>query len=235
MTDYRQKYENERSARKLAEKEVELLKKEIELLKMQLNLSSRERSPQVSQESESESSDSSESEDEAPKFTRIIRKKKDNKQSSHDVIIKPVENTLKDIIHEAIDNMGMSDFNNYATNMETNSAYEINLFESIISNLPKKQVPILITPDGRYNVYDEEKGERKWVVCDLNRLVEKTYGRIHNMILKMFNDKGKMKDLLKQSEIAQCELMSTLGSLCKIEGEKLLKSRSRALAKMFKN
>jgi hypothetical protein len=37
MTDYRQKYENERSARKLVEKENELLKKEIELLKMELN------------------------------------------------------------------------------------------------------------------------------------------------------------------------------------------------------
>ena len=167
--------------------------------------------------------------------TRIIRKKPQSSKSSHDVIIKPVDATLKDVINDVIDEMNMSDYSNYATNMECNSAYEINLFESIINNIPKKQVPIMVTNDGKYNVFDEEKGERKWIVCDLNKLVDKTYGRIHNSILKMFNDKGKMKDLLQQSDTTQVELINTLHLLCKIETEKLLKPRSKALAKMFKN
>ena len=241
MTDYRQKYENERTARKLAEKEVELLKKEIELLKIELNQSSRKRSPQISKE-ESDSdgdvftnSSSSESDEEDTIPTRIIRKKPQSTKSSHDVIIKPVEKTLKEIINDVIDEMNMSDYTNYASNMECNSAYEINLFESIINNIPKKQVPIMVTNDGKYNVFDEEKGDRKWIVCDLNKLVGKTYDRIHNSILKMFNDKGKIKDLINHSDVTQVELLTTLNMLCKIEPEKLLKSRSKSLAKMFKN
>lgn len=241
MTDYRQKYENERTARKLAEKECELLKREIELLKMELKQAGRNRSPQVSKanttsESEmSSNSSGSESEEEYIKPTHSHRKTPQISSSSHEVTIKPVESTLNEVINNVVDEMSLSDYDNYATNMDVNSAYEVNLFESIINNIPKKQVPILMTGDGKYNVYDVEKGERKWVVCDLNRLVAKTYDRIHNRILKMFNEKCKMSELLKQSDMNQVSTLTTLNMLCKIETEKLLKPRSRALAKMFKN
>lgn len=243
MTDYRQKYENERTARKLAEKENELLKKEIELLKMELKQAGRNRSPTISQESESEqssqssNSETSESEEEITKPTRPLRKKPQKSKSSHEVIIKPVEYTLKQIIDDAIEDMEMSDFIKYGDSMEVNSQYEINFFESIINNVPSKQVPILMTADGKYNVFDEDTktGERKWIECDLNKLVDKTFGRIHNSILKQFNKKGDMVNISRKTDINQTSLLTTLNMLCKIETEKLLKPRSRALAKMFKN
>lgn len=240
MTDYRQKYENERTARKLAEKENELLKKEIELLKMELKQAGRHRSPSISQESESDQSSKSsqsESEEEITKPTRSLRKKPQKSKSSHEVIIKPVEYTLKQIIDDAIDEMEMSDFIKYGDSMEVNSQYEINFFESIINNIPPKQVPILITANGKYNVFDEDTktGERKWIECDLNKLVDKTFGRIHNSILKQFNKKGDMANISRKNDISQVSLMTTLNMLCKIETDKLLKPRSKALAKMFKN
>lgn len=235
MTDYRQKYETERTARKLAEKECELLKKEIELLKMELKQTSRNRSPTISLESESEQSSQSshsENEEEAIKPTRPLRKK-----PSHDIIIKPVDYTLKQIIDDAIDDMEMSDFIKYGDSMEVNSQYEINFFESIINNIPSKQVPVLMTSNGKYNVFDEDSKtkEPKWIECDLNKLVDKTYGRIHNSILKQFNKKGDMANISRKNDINQVSLMTTLNMLCKIETEKLLKPRSRSLAKMFKN
>lgn len=247
MTDYRQKYENERTARKLAEKECELLRKEVELLKIELKQAGRHRSPSISQESESEqscyssNSESSESEEEVAKPTRPLRKKPQKSKSSHDVIIKPVKQTLAEVIYDVIDDMSVFDYSKYADSMEVNSTYEINLFDSIINGLSSKQVPILMTTDGKYNVYDEEKGERKWVECDMNRLVDKTYGRIHNRILKMFNEKAKIKNFQgceypdENKRTNEDDFLLTLNMLCKIDTEKLLKSRSRALAKMFKN
>jgi hypothetical protein len=238
MTDYRQKYENERTARKLAEKECELLKKEVELLKMELKQSGRNRSPSISQESESDlsSHSSSESEEEP---TRPLRKKPQKSKSSHEVIIKPVKQTLAEVINDVIDEMSVFDYSKYADAMEVNSTYEINLFESIINNIPTKQVPILMSNDGKYNVYDVEKGERKWVECDMNRLVDKTYGRIHNRILKMFNEKAKICKFegceSENIRTKEDDFLLTLNMLCKIDTEKLLKPRSKSLAKMFKN
>jgi hypothetical protein len=245
MTDYRQKYENERTARKLAEKECELLKREIELLKMELKQAGRHRSSQVSKENTTSESDmsshssSSESEDEAPKPTHSHRKKPQTSKSSHEVIIKPVKNTLAQVIYDVIDEMSVFDYSKYADAMEVNSTYEINLFDSIINNISTKQVPILMSADGKYSVYDEEKGERKWVVCDLNRLVDKTYGRIHNRILKKFNEKAKINKFegceTENTLTKEDEFLLTLNMLCKIDTEKLLKPRTRALTKMFKN
>jgi len=236
MTDYRQKYENERTARKQAEKEVELLKKEIELLKMELKQSNRSRSPQISKEtseSESEKLSSSESEDDEP-VKNVIRRKKPAKLMSHEIELKPLKNTLNEIINDAVEKMSMGDYASYGSNMEISTAYELNLFESILKNLKEKDIPIVVMPDGRFNVFDTVKGEKKWEICDLNRLVDKTYGRIHNSILKHFNNKKQMRDITQQSEIDQIDLLSTLHMLCKIEPEKLLKARSRSLAKMFK-
>jgi len=242
MTDYRQKYENERTARKLAEKECELLKKEVELLKIELKQSGRHRSPQVSQESESDlssHSSTSESEEEITKPTRPLRKKPQKSKSSHEVIIKPVKQTLAEVINDVIDEMSVFDYSKYADAMEVNSTYEINLFESIINGIQSKQVPILMCSDGKYNVYDVEKGERKWVECDMNRLVDKTYGRIHNRILKMFNEKAKINKFegceAENTRTKEDDFLLTLNMLCKIDTEKLLKSRSKSLAKMFKN
>lgn len=243
MTDYRQKYENERTARKLAEKECDLLKKEIELLKIELKHAGRHRSPQVSKENttseQSSQSSQSESEEEITRPTRSLRKKPQSSKSSHEVIIKPVKQTLAEVIYDVIDDMSVFDYSKYADAMEVNSTYEINLFDSIINNISTKQVPILMSADGKYSVYDEDKGECKWVVCDLNRLVDKTYGRIHNRILKKFNEKAKINKFegceTENTLTKEDEFLLTLNMLCKIDTEKLLKPRTKALTKMFKN
>jgi len=239
MTDYRQKYENERTARKLAEKEVELLKKEVELLKMELKQASRKRSPQFSkEESDSDlfSSSSSESEEEPEQplvFKKVIRKKSPTSSSGHGIKFNDVGHTLKEVICDFVDNMTFNDICTYATSMEENNKYEVNIFESIMSSIEKSQQPIIFN-NGQYSVFDNEKEGRIWTTCDTNKIVSKTFERLYNEILRAFNTKF-YTNITGKKEHDQTYLMEVLNQLCKIDVAQYLTKRSKAIATMFKN
>lgn len=242
MTDYRQKYENERTARKLAEKEVELLKKEVELLKMELKQASRKRSPQFSkEESDSDlfSSSSSESEEDEPLpppppvVNKVIRKKKQQSATGHSITYNQVPATLKDVINEYVDDMTLSDIAKYSNSMVENNKYEINIMEGIINAIQKNELPVIFN-NGQYNVFDDEKDGRKWITCDANKLVSKTYERLYNAILMAFTSKF-YNNVASKPDKEQTYLMEIFNELCKIDVAQYLTKRSKAIATMFKN
>jgi hypothetical protein len=94
-------------------------------------------------------------------------------------------------------------------------------------------MPVIFN-NGQYNVFDDEKDRRKWITCDANKVVSKTYERMYNLILKAFTTKFYTNIAMK-AEKEQTYLMEVFNELCKIDVAQYLTKRSKAIATLFKN
>jgi hypothetical protein len=231
MTDYKTKYENERSTRKLLEKENELLKKEIELLKIEMKQQNRNTYSKdgvkkcETSDSEKSSSDSSSEKEEPPIFTRLIRKKKNAQQLK----------SIRDLIQDEINKMTVAEIDNYGTSMLETGDYEILFLENILQKINIENRPIILIETG-FRVYDyvKDKDCNEWTEVSMMKLISKTFERINNMMIKRFNLLTNNCDVNHVDETEQVYRLTVFNQLCSIEDNKLLKRRSRSLDKLKK-